>query len=226
MTTKRATTGALVLALAIASAACSPPEKRIVDQYFNALAQQDTQTLSSFAAVKLEKKVQSWSVGSVSEEAKEPAPLPALFDKLETAEKAVDKNKREAQVWSNDTDIYKQIDQIKELRKRSAPVPAGLQAVAQKYDEFSRKDHELKRAIMDARTAFEAEKRFVALSVGNVDGSEKSVGEMQTKTVDVTLTIDGQPANYVMTLRRYSLTGDSPSRMVSRWIVQKLEPKA
>jgi hypothetical protein len=226
MITKRATTGAFVLALAFAAAACSPPEKRIVDQYFNALAQQDTQTLSSFAAVKFDKKVQSWTVGSVSEETKEPAPLPALLEKQEAAEKAVDKNKRDAQVWSNDTDIYKQIDQIKELRKRNAAIPAGLQAVAQKYDEFSRKDHELKRAVGDARTAFEAEKRLVALSVGTIDGSEKSVGDMQTKTVDLTLTIDGQPANYMMTLRRYNLTGDAPGRMISRWIVQKLEPKA
>lgn len=226
MTTKRATTGAFVLALAIAAAACSPPEKRIVDQYFNALAQQDTQTLSSFAAVKFDKKVQSWTVASVSEETKEPAPLPALLKALEAAEEAVNTNKREAQIWSNNTEIYKQIDQIKELRKRNAAVAPALQAVAQKYDEFSRKDHELKRSVGEARSAFDAEKRLVALSVGNVDGSEKSVGDMQTKTVDLTLSIDGQPANYIMTLRRYNLTGDAPGRMVSRWIVQKLDPKA
>ncbi len=65
--------GALLMALAVV--ACGHPEKRVVDQYFNAVNAQDNQTLSSFAAVKFDKKVDRWSIVSVSPETKAPATM-------------------------------------------------------------------------------------------------------------------------------------------------------
>ena len=51
-------------------------------------------------------------------------------------------------------------------------------------------------------------------------------GEAVTKNVDLTLTINGQPQNYTMSLRKYELEGDgSGARMMSRWVVQSLDPK-
>jgi hypothetical protein len=45
-----------------------------------------------------------------------------------------------------------------------------------------------------------------------------------SKDVDLNLTIGGQVKPYVMTLRKYELTGGT-GRMVSRWVVQSLTPK-
>lgn len=226
MTTKRAATGAIVLALGLLTAACSPPEKRIIDQYFNAINTEDSQTLSSFAAYRFPKKVQSWKVVSVSEETKEPAPLPDLTAKAAAAETSVDKNKREAQIWAGDTEIYKQIDEIKELRKKGGAVPPRLASVAQRYDDYTSKERELKRALAAGKDAVEREKRDVMLSVGQVDGIETINADMLTKQVELELTVDGQAAPYTMTLRRYELTGATTQRVISRWVVMKIDPKA
>ena len=224
MTTKRAATGAIVLAATLAAAACSPPEKRIVDQYFSAINQEDTQTLSSFAAVRFDKKVQSWKVVSVSEEIKAAAPLPDLYSKAQAAEQAVADNKKKAQAYS--LDHYNDIQKVLEARKKNAAIPGALQETASTWDTFNHRDRELKKEAAESRDAFEREKRYVALSVGQVDGIETSPGEMQTKQVDLQLTVEGQPQAYVMTLRRYNLTAETVQRIISRWVVFKLDPKA
>lgn len=224
MTTKRAAAGAIVLAATLAAAACSPPEKRIVDQYFNAINQEDTQTLSSFAAVRFEKKVQSWKILSVSPETKEAAPLADLYSKAQAAEQAVADNKKKAQAYS--LDHYNDIQKVLEARKKGPAVPAGLQETATTWDTFNQKDREFKKDAAETREAFEQEKRYVTLSVGQVEGVETSPGEMQTKDVELQLTVDGQPQTYVMTLRRYNLSAETAQRIISRWVVFKLAPKA
>ena len=55
---------------------------------------------------------------------------------------------------------------------------------------------------------------------------EKLTGEMVQKQVDLDLTVAGEPKAYTMMLRKYELSGGSGSRMVSRWVVQDLKPKA
>ncbi len=225
MTTKRAATGAIVLAAALLTAGCSPSEKPIVDQYFNAINSEDTQTLSSFAAYRFSKKVQSWKIVSAGEETKATAPLPGLVKAAAEAETAVDKNKRDAQVWAGDLEVYKQIDEIKELRKKGAPIPPRLAVVAQKYDDYGAKEKELKKAHALAKDAVEQEKRYAALSVGQVDGIETAEAEMLTKQVELALTVDGQAQPHNMTLRKYTLSGDTGQRVISRWVVMKIDPK-
>ena len=104
-------------------------------------------------------------------------------------------------------------------------MPADLQATADKFDAFQAKDRELKKAVSDAKAAVEREKRNVALSVGQADDIETLTGEVLSKDVDVNLTIGGQVKPYVMTLRKYELTGGTGARMVARWVVQSLVPK-
>ena len=71
------------------------------------------------------------------------------------------------------------------------------------------------------------EKRNVALSIGQVEDVESLTGETVTRDIDVDLTIGGAPKPYTMTLRRYDLKGGSGGgRMMSRWVVQSLTPKA
>ena len=54
------------------------PEKRVVDQYFNAVNAKDNQTLSSFAAVTFDKKVERWKIKSATpRDARAPPPCPS-----------------------------------------------------------------------------------------------------------------------------------------------------
>jgi len=214
-----------ILGVAALSVACGGgSEKRVVDQYFNALRANDNVTLTSFAMVSFDKKVDNWKVKGASPETRSPAILPELAKKVAELEAELAANKKAAGAYSNEH--YVEIDKVKELQKAGKPIPANLKDVAEKWAQFNEKDRELKRAVAEARAAVEREKRNVTLSVGQQEDVEKLTGEVVTKQVDVDLTIGGQVQPYVMTLRKYELSGGSGSRMVSRWVVQNIAPKA
>ena len=71
---------AVALGLAVAGLACSSPEKNVVNQYFGALKAND-QTLTSFAMVAFDQKVDDFSIVAVGPETKTPATLPDLVKK-------------------------------------------------------------------------------------------------------------------------------------------------
>ena len=214
---------ALPLALTLAAIGCSShPEKGVVDQYFNAVNARDSQTLSSFAAVSFDKKVDRWAIKDTLEEQKSPAPLPALSQKVKDLEAELAANTKAARAYNNDH--YVELDQLKALKK-AAPVPAKVAPVKAEWEKFSEKDRELKKAIANARDAVEKEKRSVLRSVGQVDDIESLAGEMKEKKIGLDLTIDGQVRPYVMTVRKYEMKRESGPRVVSRWVVQELNPK-
>jgi hypothetical protein len=224
---ERATALAMALGLMVAGVACSGgAEKNVVNQYFNALAANDTNTLTSFAAVRFDKKVDDHKIISIGEETRAPAPLPELVAKQQELETALAENKKEARAWGNDLEIYPKLDDVRQRQKDGKPIPANLQPIADKWEEYNARDRELKGQVADAKAAVEAERRNTRLSVGQVEDIDGLTGETVTKDVDLELTIDGQVLPYVMTLRKYELEGDeSAGRMVSRWVVQSLEPK-
>src|SRR5262245_38929833 len=143
--------------LALAGAACGGhPEKSVVDQYFNAVNQKDSQTLSSFAAVAFDKKVDKWEIKNTVSEDKKAAPLPELVQKAKDADAAVAANKKAASAWS--LDRFGDIDAVREARKANKPVPAKLSEVATKWDDFNNKDRDLKKAVATSKEAVEREK--------------------------------------------------------------------
>jgi hypothetical protein len=206
-----------ILALLAAVACSSHPEKSVVDSYFNAVNAQDNQTLSSFAVVNFDKKVQRWTIKKTLEESKNPITLPDLVAKVKGTEKAIADNTKAARTYG--TDHYKELDDIKGLKK-GAPVPAKLQPVATEWENFNKKDRELKRTLAEARDAVEKEKRNAGLSLGAVNDPEGLAGELTTKKILLALTIDGQERDYVMTLRKYDVKGAGRSR----WMIQGLTP--
>jgi len=202
--------------------ACGGSEKRVVDQYFNAVRAKDNQTISSFAAVSFDKPVESWKIISATAETKAPATLPDLAKKLQDLEKQIADNKKDAQRWNNDH--FGDLDQVRDLRKKNAAIPARLQGVAADWDKFNEKDRDLKKQAAEAREAFEKEKRNVKLSVGDVERVETLPGEMLTQDVEVQVTAKGESAAYTMGLRKYELQREGP-RLVSRWMVYTIQPK-
>jgi hypothetical protein len=224
---ERATAIAVALGLIVVGLACSGgAEKNVVNQYFNALAAGDTNTLTSFAAVAFDKEVQDHKIISVGEETRAPAPLPGLVTKQQELEAALAENMKDARAWGNDLEVYPKLDRVRELQKDDKKIPASLQPIADKWNEFNAKDRELKAQAADAKRAVETERRNTRLSVGQVEGMDSLTGEVVTKDVELELTIDGQVQPYVMGLRKYELESDgSGARMMSRWVVQTLDPK-
>jgi hypothetical protein len=222
---KRATALGVALCLAGAGLACSSAESNVVNQYFTALRANDQNTLTSFAMVAFDQKVDDWKVVAVGPEAKGPATLPDLVKKVAELDAQQKANEREYRAWGNDLAIYPKLEEMKAARAKGAKLSAAQQPIADKFDAFQAKDRELKKALADAKAAVEKEKRNVDLSVGQSDDIETLTGEVLSKDVDLNLTIGGQAKPYVMTLRKYDLTGGSGPRMVSRWVVQSLEPK-
>ncbi len=224
---ERATAIAVAMALALAVVACGGgAERNVVNQYFTALKANDTNTLTRFAMVQFSQPVQDWKVTAVSPETRVPAPLPELVKKQKDLEAELAKNTREARAWGNDLAVYQKLDQVRAAEQKGGKIPPALEPIRQKWTAYNTKDRELKKAATDAKNAVEREKRNVALSVGNVDDLDNLKGEMVSKDVDLDLTINGQKKPYVMTLRKYEMSGSTGGRMVSRWVVQNLTPKA
>ena len=208
--------------VALAGLACGHPEKSVIDQYFNAVNAKDTQTLSSFAAVTFDKKVDKWEIKETLSDEKKAAPLQELAQKAKDAEAAVAANTKAVRTWS--LDAYSDIEAVREARKNNKPVPAKLSDVAAKWDDFNAKDREYKKTVALSKEAVDKEKRSVARSVGEVENVETLPGEVTEKQVKLDLTIGGQVQPYVMTLRKYELKRDGGGRVQSRWVVQNLQP--
>jgi hypothetical protein len=224
---ERTTALVVALGLAVVALGCGGGEEtRVVNQYFNALAADDTNTLTSFALVRFDQEVESWKVVSIGEETRGEAPLPGLVTQQQELETALAENLKDFRAWGNDLEIYPKLDEVKDLREKERAIPGRLQEIADTYDEYNAKDKELKTQVGDAKRAVAAERRNAKLSVGDIEGLDSLTGEVVDKTVEVELTIDGQPKPYTMGLRKYELEGDgSGARMMSRWVVQNLDPK-
>lgn len=212
-----------VVLTGIAAAACGHPEQRIVDQYFGAVRQKDTQTLQSFAAVTFDQPVERWKVKETLEESKVPAPLPELVATQRAADKAVADNKKAASTYN--LDRYADIDAVKSARKAGGAVPAKLADVAAKWDEFNENDRKHKREAASAKDAVEKEKRNMAKSVGTEENLESMTGEMEQKKLLVSVTSQGTEKDWVMTLRRYLMKDAAGTKAMSRWVVQDLQPR-
>jgi hypothetical protein len=216
-----------MLVLALQAAACSGPEKRVVDQYFNAVNANDTQTLSSFSLVPFDtkgKRIESWKIVTSSPDERSAAPLPELVKRWHDAEAEVNNNKKEANRYV--LDHLNDVDQVRELAKKNAPVPAKLQPVAAEWKKFGDRARDLTKALADAKAAVDREKRNMSLSLGTAEGLEDVSGEMIVKKVEVAVDHAGETRNYDMTLRKYDVTAEKGPRPISRWLIYSLQPKA
>jgi hypothetical protein len=218
---------AVALGLIGIGLACSSAASKVVDQYFNALRANDQTTLTSFAMVAFEEKVDNWKIVAEGPEVKAPAALPDLVKKQKELEAQLAQNTRDARAWGNDLAVYPKLDRVRQAQQKGDKVPKGLEDIAEKWDNFQADDRRLKKELSEAKSAVEREKRNVTLSIGQVDDLEILTGDVLSRDVDLNLTIGGQPKPYTMTLRRYDLKGQtSGGRMMSRWVVESLEPKA
>jgi hypothetical protein len=214
--------GTLLVAASLLAIACGRPEKIVIDKYFSAVNQRDTATVTSFATVDLEQKVDDWRLVQVVEEAEVPAPLVELLQKQRDAEAAVTAHKRE--IMNYNLGHTTEVDKVSDLRKNKKPIPPSLEGVAKIYDAFVEKRKELARLANEAKARVETERQIVTMSAGKLD--DDVTGTMRTSVLELELTINGQPQPYLMTLRQYKLQTATGYKPMSRWIVTGLAPKS
>jgi hypothetical protein len=213
----------VAVAMGLAASACGRPEKIVITKYFEAVNQQDSGTLSSFATVDLNlKRVDHWSLVRVVEEGDVPAPLAELLQKQKDADAAVTAHRRTVQNYNLEHTL--EVDQVKEARKAGSRVPARLDAVAQTWETFVQKEKELRRAAAEAKGKVEAERQMMTLSMGKVD--DDVAGTMHTSVVELELTMEGKTQPYLMTLRQYKVQTAAGYRPMSRWVVSSLAPRS
>jgi hypothetical protein len=217
---------ALLPALAFAAAivACGASEQPVVAKYFSAVNQNDNQTLTSFSVVSFDKKVDKWKIAQSLPLTETEAPLPTLIKAQTAIDGEINDNKK---LYNNYyVENMKAVDEVRELNKKGSPIPPRLQAIAATWDKYSQVDKELKKKLAAAKAAVEKEKKVVSMSVtGDIREIEDLPGKSITRQLELKLTIDGQPGDYLMTLRRYDLQTASGTRMMSRWVVTGLAPK-
>jgi hypothetical protein len=213
--------------LTLAGLACSSGESMVVSQYFNAPRANDQATLTSFATVAFDQKVDDWKVTKEGQEVRTPAPLPELVKKQKEVQARLDEHTKEARAWANDIKVYPDLDKVRTALSKGEKVPAGLKPVADRWETMQTEDRKLKKELAEAKAAVEREKRNVTMSIGDAPDVETLTGEMISKDFDLELTIGGQPQPYTMTMRRYDLKGSQGGgRMMSRWVIQSLAPRA
>jgi hypothetical protein len=207
--------------------ACGSAESKVVEQYFTALRANDQNTLTSFATVAFDQKVDDWKITGEGDEVKAPAALPELVKKQKELQAQLDQHTKDARTWANDIKVYPDLDKVRTALSKGEKVPAGLKPIADKWEALQAEDRRLKKAVAEAKGAVEREKRNVSMSIGQVEDIENLTGEMVSRDIDLNLTIGGTPKPYTMTMRRYDLKGGSGGgRMMSRWVIQSLTPKA
>ena len=214
----------IILAAALVLAGCGHPEQRVVDQYFGAVNAGDNQTITSFAAVKFDKKVEKWKIVAVSPEVTAEAPLPGLVKGLADAQTAYDTEKKQITRLANEN--YTDYQQVTEIEKKGGKIPANLQDMHDKLEGWKKRDKELKQQIMASTAAADAERRIVQLSMGStVEGLDTVPADVASKDVELLLTVAGQPESWVMHLKKYTPKESSGQRVISRWAIAGLDPK-
>ena len=218
---------ATAMGLLAVGLACSSAESKVVDQYFTALRANDQNTLTSFATVAFDQKVEDWKIVAEGPEVKAPAALPDLVKRQKELQAQLDTHTKEARTWANDIKIYPDLDKVRTALSKNEKYPASLKPIADKWEALQTEDRRLKKALAEAKGAVEREKRNVSMSIGEVADAESLTGEVVSRDIDLNLTIGGAPKPYTMTMRRYDLKGGSGGgRMMSRWVIHSLTPKA
>lgn len=208
-------------AMAALAVACSGPENFVIEKYFQAVNAKDNDTITSFALVAFDKKVDKYQIKKVVGETKEAAPLPELVKKQKDVEAQVNQNKRDYNAYN--LDHTTEVTEVRNLKKNGDKIPDKLASVAADWDKFSDKKRELEKQLGDAKALVDREKKVMSVSIGGVDDMEGLQGDVLTKQVELELTIGGQPFPYLMTLKKYDVKSANGARPTSRWIVSGLQ---
>jgi hypothetical protein len=206
----------------------SAPEKTLLKKYFNAVAMNDNDTMSSIALEPIQPEMESWNIVSIGEENIAPATLPDLNATEVEAKKAQD-----AQIGPTlDADTALKDAQYERDTSRSAAGKRAAQKLVDelqvKYDEENAKMQDLKRAYNEAKAAAAVEEEMTMFSISQreLPSVRSLTGDVHSKEVEIAIKMtSGQTKNFKLLLKQYMLRDEAnnlPYR--GRWVIIKFEP--
>lgn len=219
---------AVFVAFFVIQGCTSAPEKTLLKKYFNAVAMNDNDTMSSMALEPLQPDMTSWSIVSIGEETIVPASLPALNAAEIEAKKAQD-----AQIGPTiDADtLLKDAQYEKDLARSSAGKAAAqkrIDELQKAYDEQNAKMQEFKKIYNAAKAAAAAEEEMTMFSLGQreLPVVRSLTGDVHSKEVVIAITLkSGAVKNYKLLMKQYLLRDEANNiRHPGRWVIIKFEP--
>lgn len=216
------------IAFLVIQGCSSAPEKTLLKKYFNAVAMNDNDTMSSIALEPIQPEMESWSIVSIGEETITPATLPDLNATEVEAKKAQD-----GQIGPTlDADTALKDAQYERDTSRSAAGKRAAQRLVDelqvKYDEENAKMQEFKKAYNEAKAAAAIEEEMTMFSLGlrELPTVRSLTGDVHSKDVEIAIKMtSGQTKNYKLLLKLYMLRDEAnnlPYR--GRWVIIKFEP--
>jgi len=204
----------------------SNPEKGLLSRYFNALAMNDLNTLSTMAIEPVSFEVDSWNITNVSE----PVIRPANLADLNTTELDFKKQVEDSVGITLDA----QADRDDAVFKRNNARTSAARRAAQKevdvfeaaFVEQREKHNQLQKSYNQAKEEASREEDVTSFSLGSdYPNVRQFVGEVQIKDVDVDIVgKDGATVKYKIYLRRYLLEDEAAGLdHRGRWIIVNFE---
>ncbi len=219
-----------VILLIFAMQSCSSkPEQSLLKRYFQAIAMNDTMTMSTMALEPIKLDVVSWEIVNVSEEVIEPASLPGLNkEELEFKKRVEDSVGITMEAREILLDAEYERDNARTRRAKNA-LQKKVDELDAKYKEIRAKHDQLQVDYNIAKTASSREEEITifSLGAGDVPNIRELTGEAHFKEVELKIQSEESTKNYMFHLRQYTLRDELLNiNRRGRWIIVKFEQLA
>ena len=197
---------------------CSKPEEVVVTKYFQAMAHNDSDSMSSMAITPKNLEYESYKITEVGEPDVQDFQLPAMMQQMEVL-------KQERQELLNTVrDMQDEVDELEfemnETRRRSRKVQLGQQIEEKKaaMEVETEKFRQLVAEIGKLKDDIDFEKEMVKLSAGVSQSPEIYTGKtIKTPVTTHVVFKDGSEEDYIFELIKYELNVEDrvlPNRMI------------
>ncbi len=220
--------GVILLLWAMQSCS-SKPEQSLLKRYFQAIAMNDTMTMSTMALEPIRLDVVSWEIVNVSEEIIQPASLPQLNkEELEFKKRVEDSVGITMEAKDVLLDAEYERDNARTRRAKNA-LQKKVDELDTKYKEIRATHDQLQVDYSTASTASSKEEEITifSLGAGDVPNIRELTGEARFKEVELKIQGTEGIRNYKFYMRQYTLKDEllNISRR-GRWVIVKFEQLA
>jgi len=217
--------GFILLLFAMQSCS-SKPEQSLLKRYFQAIAMNDTMTMSTMALEPVKLDVVSWEIVNVGEEVIEPASLPELNKKeLEFKKRVEDSVGITMDAREILLDAEYERDNARTRRAKNA-LQKKVDELDAKYKEIRANHDQLQVDYNVAKTASSKEEELTifSLGAGDVPNIRELTGEARFKEVELKIQGKESTRNYMFHLRQYILRDELLNlNRRGRWVIVKFE---
>lgn len=216
----------VILLLWAMQSCTSNPEQSLLKKYFQAIAMNDTMTMSTMAIEPIKLDVVSWEIVNVSEDVIKPASLPELNKReLEFKKRVEDSSVITIEAKEILLDAEYERDNARTRRAKNA-LQKKVDELDAKYKEIRAKHDQVQIDYNMAKSASlkEEEITIFSLGAGDVLNIRELTGDAHFKEVELKIQGKEGTKNYKLHLRQYNLKDELLNiNRRGRWVIVKFE---